>query len=125
MEVLRSQFPSIVHQVKTKRMESNCKFGGNPHTCICDISKINVPEEVKITSKLVGQLFNCKVMVDLKNRKRIAKQIKKRDLAAEDLWPVGIQKIFIPGDIKITPRLLKQIFKDSPLVDVKKMDSLV
>ena len=101
---------------------SKCKLGGNPHTCICDITKINVPEEVKITSKLVAQLFNCKAMVDLKKRKMVSKQIKKRDLAPEDLWPVGIQKIFIPGDVKITPRLLKQLFKDSPLVDVRKIN---
>ena len=102
-------------------MESKCKNGGDPNSCICYVSSINIPEEVEVTKRLVGQLFNSQVKVNVKNRKFISKQLKKRDLSTADLWPAGIKKIYIPGDITITPRLLKQLFKDSALVDIKKI----
>ena len=101
-------------------MESKCKNGGNPDSCICYVSTINIPEEVEVTKRLVAQLFNSQVKVNVRNRKFISKQLKKKDLSAEDLWPAGIKKIFIPGDINITPRLIKQLLKDSAMVDIKK-----
>ena len=101
-------------------MEPKCKNGGDPDSCICYISTINIPEEVEVTKRLVGQLFNSQVQVNVKSRKFISKQLRKRDLSAVDLWPAGIKKIYIPGDITITPNLLKQLFKDSAMVDIKR-----
>ena len=96
-----------------------CKHGGNPENCICEISTINIPTEVVLSKKLVDQLFNSKVRVNIKARK-MTRQIKKKDLSAKGLWPDGIKKIFVPSDINITPRLLKQLFKDSAIVDIRK-----
>ena len=98
-----------------------CNYGGNPENCICEISTINVPTDVVLSKKLVDQLFNSKVRVNIKARK-MARQIKKKDLSAEDLWPKDIKKIFVPSDINITPRLLKQLFRDSALVEIKKIN---
>ena len=101
-------------------MDSYCKNGGDPDSCICHISTINIPEEVQITKRLVDQLFNTQVKVNVKNRKLISKQLRKKDLSASDLWPAGIKKIYIPGDIRITPNLMKQLFKDSAMVDIER-----
>ena len=100
-------------------MESQkCQRGGSADHCLCDVSTITVPPTVELSEDFEKQLFNSKVFVEVKDCLR-TRQICKEDISSKVKWPKGVKKINVPLQIKVTPKLLKQLF-GSTLVNIKK-----
>ena len=97
---------------------SKCQMGGSPDHCLCDVASISVPTNVELSEGVFKQLLNSKAYVKVQDCLR-TKEIKKEDVPSKDKWPRGVKKINVPSHIKVTPKLLKQLFC-ATLVNIKK-----